>query len=163
MVQDLIELEQLYRQIQELCFRKLSQAKYEKEAAKTYSNILNTCFNLLKKETFRQNFQKDEDGDYQSQLFEDGYKQGYAQINCDRETLEILLYNSRARFDIWQPNQNPYAKLQDQNKTTTNNIISYANTLSTFKRIIKILKQKQDTDEFPEEIINLLPKKINYN
>ena len=161
MFEDLIELEVLYKQIQELCIRHLSQIDYEKEATKTYSEIINTCFNLLKKATYQKNFQKqkdDEDEDYQSQLFNDGYKEGYFQINCDIKELEMLIYNSKARFDIWQSHKNPYASFQVQNKTGTNFMITYSNTLSTFKHIIRMLKQKQNTNETFKEITDYLFK-----
>ena len=154
------QAELLYRQIQQLCLKNLAQIKYQKEATAAYSHILDSCYNLLKKTTPHQKeqteFRTNTDKYYQSALFEDGYKLGYTPINCSNNQLDILLYNSKAHFNTWQPQTNPYSQLQQQNYDNSQKIYQTTDVLSVFKQIKKILKQKQSSSETIKQVANLL-------
>ena len=154
------EIELLYQQIQQLCLKNLAQTEYKKEDTNAYGNILNICFDLLKRTTLHQNNQDQSqtEKDYPSNLFADAYKLGYMPIDFNTKQLDILLYNSKALFDTWQPNLNPYAQLQNQEYTEPNDTPQPTNTFAIFKQIKKILKQKQNTQEIIKEIQLLLKK-----
>jgi hypothetical protein len=100
--EDIKQIRLLYLQIQKLCLKKLSQSKYKKEDTNAYSNILNFCFDLSKKATLLQKTQTPNptDKDYIANLFEEGYKQGYNQINCNTKQIDLILYNNQAHFNI---------------------------------------------------------------
>lgn len=153
--EDIKQIRLLYLQIQKLCLKKLSQSKYKKEDTNAYSNILNFCFDLSKKATFLQKTQTPNPTgkDYIANLFEEGYKQGYNQINCNTKQIDLILYNSQAHFNIWQPKTNPYEQLRpilNNNKKK----LQPVDTIALFKQIKKILNQ--NTQEIIREIEVLL-------
>lgn len=154
------QIELLYKQIQQLCFKNLVQIKYQKEATAAYGHILGRCYNLLKKTIPQQKeqpqFKSDTDKDYQSALFEEGYKLGYTPIECTNNRLDIFLHNSKAHFSTWQPQTNPYRLLQQQDYADTRKTVKSPDVLSLFKQIKKILKEKQSSPEIIKQINNLL-------
>lgn len=157
---NLNQIKLLYQEIQQLSLRILTKTNCKKEYTNTYSNLLNTCFDLSQKAGHlkKSQIQIKQNEDYLSTLFKDGYKLGYTPIDCGTKQLDILLYNNTAHFDTWQPNTNPYAQLQQQKPKDNKNSPQTTDILSLFKQIKKILKQKQDSDETLKEISNLIDK-----